>query len=402
MDFNEEIALWRYGIIASLLHPDPNGRTQNERLLELAGKTWLRPGKKPVRTCSETIRRWLYRYQAGGLRGLQEQQRVRTSSVPEKLQKELIRLKLENPCWSLALLLDSLFKTGVWNGEKPSRSALYRFSEKSGLMKKPPAPSARAFEFSAFGQLWIADFLHGPRVYVGTKKRKTYLHGIIDDASRYLVGGQFHLAENSESLVKDLKESIERFGIPRRFYTDNGAAFKTRHLKVIAGRLGFELPHSPPYRPQGRGKIERFFKTVRERFFPCCKASTLEELNICFSLWLSDEYHKRPHSSLGISPLEKRVSLENHTIPIPPCKQLDPLFYMSRQCRVYKTGTIRLQGLEFEVPGVVPGTRAEVNYLPWDLENVLYGPQWNRAVPLNRHNNALRFEGFKKGENQNG
>jgi transposase InsO family protein len=110
----------------------------------------------------------------------------------------------------------------------------------------------------------MADYLHGPKLFHGRKKQKTYLHVILDDSSRFIVGGGFYLTESVEPLIHDLVGAVRRFGIPQRFYTDNGAAYASRHLKLLCARNGIILVHTPPYKPQGRGKVERLFRTVRD------------------------------------------------------------------------------------------------------------------------------------------
>jgi putative transposase len=95
-----------------------------------------------------------------------------------------------------------------------------------------------------------------------------------------------------------LKQAVRRHGIPQRFYTDNGPCYASRHLKNVCGRLGMQLIHTPPYRPQGRGKLERFFRTVRDQFLAVNSAKSLEQLNIDFHKW-AEQYHQRRHSSLG-------------------------------------------------------------------------------------------------------
>jgi putative transposase len=392
MEIDTDIALWRYGLIAPLLHPDPLGRTQAERLREIAGRTYQRPDKKPVRLSSETLRRWLYRFQAGGLSALQDENRARDFSLGQDLRDRLFQLRRDQPRWSLAFLFDHLIQSRAWDGLNPSRSALYRFCHRHGLLRlKDSGETFRAFEFTLFGQLWIADFMHGPRVLDGAKKRKTYLHAIIDDATRYLVAARFHPAENTEAMVVDIRDAVRRFGIPQRFYSDNGAAFKSRHLKVIAARLAFQVPHSPPYRPQGRGKIERFFRTVRDRFLADCRAKTLADINRELEAWLAT-YHQTIHDGIGQTPLQKRLEVGVACRPLPEVTDLDPLFYQERHCMVSRTGLIRLHGREFEIQGHLPGTRVPIFFLPWEPEKAWYGLELKPARILNKHANATLFD----------
>ena len=112
---------------------------------------------------------------------------------------------------------------------------------------------SRSFEYENFGDLWVAYFLHGPKVKVGKKEKKAYLHAIIDDATRYIVQAEFHLAEDTRATISDLMQAVRRFGIPLKFYTDNGSAFRSKHLAHVAARLSLSLPHTPAGRPNGRG-----------------------------------------------------------------------------------------------------------------------------------------------------
>ncbi|OGK06219.1 MAG: hypothetical protein A2487_04780 [Candidatus Raymondbacteria bacterium RifOxyC12_full_50_8] len=161
----------------------------------------------------------------------------------------------EHPLFTVKRLLDELLQKGMWDGRKPSRTAMYRFAAAQGLNRntQEEPQSVKPFEFAHFGDLWSADFLHGPAVKEGLYERKAYLHAIIDDATRYIVAATFHLAEDTESLLGDLMMAIRRFGVPRRFYTDNGPAFRSYHLRLVAAKLRVALPHTPPYKPQGRG-----------------------------------------------------------------------------------------------------------------------------------------------------
>lgn len=257
-DKNFDMALWRYGVISPLLHRDANGLLTGELLDHAAGQRYVHPNGSHITLSSETIRKWLYRYRCSGLSGLKSQTRSDKGrhQIPENIKTALIAIREDHPRWTTARMIKELGKTGKWNGRKPSRSAIYRFVKVNNLQRDPNINSknnVRPFAFDHFGQLWVADFLHGPKLFNGNKKCKTYLHAILDDSSRYIVHGGFYLTESVEALIFDLMGSVRRFGIPQRFYTDNGAAYISRHLKTICARNGIDLVHSPPYVPQGRG-----------------------------------------------------------------------------------------------------------------------------------------------------
>jgi putative transposase len=400
-DEQMDTALWRYGVISPLLHHEANELSLGVILEEITQRRYVRPGGTDVQLSADTIRKWLYRYRQGGLPALANQHRSDKGNyqIPPGLIEKLFELRKEHPRWTLAGLLEHMVKIGQWNGTRPSRSALYRYAKAHNLKRDPHVKGtvdARAFAFDAFGQLWTADFLHGPKLREKQQKRKAYLHVIIDDCTRYVVSGAFYLAETVQTLMSELLIAVRRFGIPRRFYTDNGACYASRHLKIVCARLGTALVHTPPYRPQGRGKVERFFRTVQDQFLASNESKTLDDINQAFGKWLA-EYHQRLHHTLKCSPVEKRMKVENLCKAVPEVIDIEALFRMERRCRVYHDGTIRLFGHRFEVPGSLPGSRCTAFYVPWDLSRVYYGEDMRLARPLNRHANAYRFEHPNKG-----
>jgi hypothetical protein len=214
---------------------------------------------------------------------------------------------------------------------------------------------------------------------------------ILDDATRWGVQGGFGFSETVEVLIQDLVAAAGRFGIPQRLYVDNGPCYQSRHLKLACARAGIQLLHTPAYRPQGRGKVERFFRTVRDQFLARDTSGTLEQLNANFDQWLS-LYHRRIHSRLKCSPIEKRMSVPNVCRPVPETADVESLFRMERRCRVYGDGTIQLKKRRFEVPGETPGARVTVYYMPWDLSRIYYGKSMRPALSVDLSENARRFE----------
>ena len=118
------------------------------------------------------------------------------------------------------------------------------------------------FEADRPNELWTGDALHGPTI----GGRKTYLFAFLDDHSRAIVGHRFGFAEDTVRLAAALRPALASRGVPDGIYVDNGSAFVDAWLLRACAKLGIRLVHSTPGRPQGRGKIERFFRTVREQF----------------------------------------------------------------------------------------------------------------------------------------
>jgi putative transposase len=391
-------ALWRYGLISELLHASSDGRPLAERLKAAAARIWNHPTQGLVRLSADTLRHWLYRYRKGGLKLLEDRPRCDKgrSQVPKALAGRFATLRDQFPYATSERLLDLLIAEGAWNGQRPSRSALYRLAKGRGLTRKrgggePESGNARAFAYEAFGRMWVADFLHGPKVRIGRQMKKTYLLAILDDATRYVVYAAFGWTEGTATLIDGLSLACRRFGVPEKFYTDNGSAFRSRHLALVAARLGMHLPHTPAYRPQGRGKVERFFRTVREQCLEGLQAASLEQLQEVFAAWL-DTYHHKIHSGLGCSPLSMRLQSQTVTRTLPEVAQVDLFFGMEERRKIHKDGTLHLLGKVFDVKASRPGSVVLVRYLPWDLSVVHVGPDKIEARPVDLIKNARRHE----------
>lgn len=393
-------ALWRYGVISSFLHGASTDASLRKRLQMAASQQWVDPNGQTRPIPAETLRHWIYRYRKGGIQALADKIRrdKGVTQVGDEMIQALAKLREEFPTLTTQRLLSLLRERKVWDGRDPSRSAIYRAVQTRGLQRRGEidthtAEQARAFAYDQFGQMWTADFLHGPTVREGNKpSQKLYLLAIIDDATRFVVHAHFYTTEGLVALVHGLSEAITRFGIPERFYTDNGSAFRTLHLQTIAARLGFFLPHTPAYRPQGRGKIERFFGTLRRQFLDGATASSRQEWNLKLRAWI-DQYHHTKHDTLQATPLERRLGAPSSLRPFHGVA--DPLkkaFLLEARRKVRRDGTVLLDGATWDVPGALPGEVVDILHAPWVPEQILVGPDHKVAKPVNRIANAKRFE----------
>ena len=144
---------------------------------------------------------------------------------------------------------------------------MYRYLKNEELtVVNEEAKDKRAFEASHPNEIWQSDVMHGPRVLVEGKLKKAYLIGIIDDYSRFIIHAQFYLAETRENFLDALRQAVLSRGLPQKLYIDNGSCYKALHLEQVAAQLGVTITHSRPYTPQGRGKIERWFRYVQDSF----------------------------------------------------------------------------------------------------------------------------------------
>jgi hypothetical protein len=226
----------------------------------------------------------------------------------------------------------------------------------------------RKFEAELPNDLWQSDVMHGPRVDVDGKMRKTYLVAIIDDHSRLIVYARFYLSEKLASYLDAFESAIATRGLPRKLYVDNGPAFRSRHLEYITASLAISLIHAKPYMPEGKGKIERWFKTVRTSFLTTVKTAGLVELNEALTLWITESYHKKIHSATGQTPFQ-RFTAKMQCLRSAP-KNLKDHFRKVARRTVSKDRSITLNGRLYEAPVALIGKRVELLYHESEPEKV--------------------------------
>lgn len=210
--------------------------------------------------------------------------------------------------------------------------------------------------------------MHGPMVEIGDRQHKTYLIAVLDDHSRLLPHAEFFASERLDSWLDAFRQALLTRGMPRKLYVDNGAAFSSKHLERICASLGIALVHTPPYTPQGRGKIERFFRTVRTRFLHNFLGGTLREHNIALDHWLRIDYHQRTHSSTGETPFERFARHLEMIRPAPA--DLEDHFRKEARRRVAKDRTVSLDGRLYEAPTRLIGEYVQLLYHPGRPERV--------------------------------
>ena len=164
--------------------------------------------------------------------------------------------------------------------------------------------------------------LYGPYVQrPGGGKRQALLHAILDDASRLIPHAQFYSDRGLDTFLDCLRQAIAARGLPVRLYVDNAKVYRSPQLARIAASLGILIVHTPPYQPQGRGKIERYFRSVREQFLANLdrkQTLSLEELNDRLWAWIDNVYHGSEHSALGATPLLRWQRDIEHIRQLPP------------------------------------------------------------------------------------
>ena len=254
-------ALFRYGLIADLIHLPAGSRGLYARLREKAAADYSIPGSTRARVAPETLRHWLKAWRRGGFDALLPKGRAdqgRSRALPQALADALLSLKEEQPQLSIPQLIAAVAGS-VPDAVSPAPSTVHRLLSRAGLMDKTAdaaesGQDRRRFAFAHPGQLWMSDVMHGPSVLLPDSRirRKTYLIAFLDDATRVVPYCAFAMSENTQAFLPVFKQALLRRGIPQRLYVDNGANYRSRQLALVCARLGVALIHARPHQPQGK------------------------------------------------------------------------------------------------------------------------------------------------------
>jgi putative transposase len=397
-DQKKQIAAFRFGVICELVNGVALALGEQERLIcEKCARKWQIPFSSRTHISRSSILRWmrLYKQSGGKLTSLYPKDRSdrgHSRSLDEETSLALIELRKQLPKATVGHLIHVMQKRRLVSaGIKLAASNVYRFLHQHELMspQMTQPTDRRKFEAELPNDLWQSDVMHGPHVDCDGKKRKSYLIAILDDHSRLIAHGQFYLNERLASYLDTLEHALLKRGLPRKLYVDNGPAFRSRHLEHITASLGIALIHSKPYTPQGRGKIERFFRTVRADFVTAFSGSTLADLNEAFELWLAEVYHHRKHSATGQSPF-KRFTDNLQCLRCAP-DNLKDYFRQNARRRVAKDRTVTLNGNLFEAPVNLIGRQVQLLYHADDLKRVEilhHQKSYGFLRPVNLHVNC--------------
>jgi putative transposase len=264
----------------------------------------------------------------------------------------------ENARRSIDRICRLLERRGKVGAGALKRSAVHRLLQAHGRSRPSGAPSEsaerHAFVAEHAGDIWYGDVMQGPRVPMHGALRKASLVSLMDDASRLIAHAAFRPGETALEIEAVLKQAVLKGGLPVKLVIDNGPAYRAKTLQGICARLGIHLLYCRPYRPEGKGKLERWHRTLRDQFLSeldAARITDLSDLNARLWSWIASVYHQTPHSGLaGQSPLARyQQDLARIRTLAERAARLDALFYHRVQRKVRKDGTVSYCGARFEV-----------------------------------------------------
>ena len=368
----EKVALFRYQLIRDAADAEVTSRQRGPMVRALAGEHHG-PFGEVVHVSKDTIDRWIRLWRRGGFDALKPQGRTQGPVTDPGVLGLAETLKRENPARTAAQVRRIMIST---LGDAPSESTLLRHFRTLDIPTGKPGPVTGRFEAAHPNEIWVGDGLHGPRV----GGRKTYLFAFLDDHSRMVVAARWAYAEDTVRLAAALRPALESRGIPEAVYVDNGSAFSDASLIRICARLGIRLIHSRPYRPQGRGKIERFFQTVTSQFLTeittddagtaaaGSAVASIQELNALFTSWVEVVYNRAVHTTTSQTPLERwQAGWDSRSPRRRDPEQIAEAFRWSAHRQVTRAGTVSLHANTYQVDPLLTGTRVELVYDPFDL-----------------------------------
>ncbi len=370
------------------------GNTNVARIRHVSEQVFLDEDGQRFQFTWRTIQTWYSRYKKDGITTMKPRPRsdkgkTRKTTPEEVLEAiEQVRGSFRGP-HNVTAVYRACIEQGLLQRERIAPNTFRRVVNAHELLKPDPEVKNKrrlAFAKAHANELWQGDTMVGPYVQHGAGKVQAKLIAFIDDASRVCCHGQFYAADNTELLLEAFKSALYKRGLCECLYVDNGSNYSSLEMSQVCERIGAILCHTPVRDGAAKGKIERFFRTVREGFLTRnLDLSSLESLNRAFTAWVEDEYHQREHSSLGMKPID-RFGLDLGRIRfLPPGDVSDELFFVEHSRKVLADNTFSLKNTRFEAPRDLRNRKIQVRFdrLKFDRAIVYFkGERMGEARPV--------------------
>jgi len=328
-----------------------------------------------------TLGRWIDAYQQRGFEGLKPVGRENRMpcAIPEELIQEAVLLRREVPGRSVPQIIEILEMEGKAPPGFLKRTTLQDklqergYSARQMKLYQQGGLAARRFQRQNRGDMWHSDIKFGPFLTIDGVKKQIHLVSFLDDATRYVVHGEFYDSLD-QTIVEDcFRKAILKEGVPRRVFFDLGKQYKNKWMSRACAILGIKLLFAKPYSPESTGKIERFNRTVEsfldEVWLENCK--TLDDYNRYFKVWLAECYHTKVHGGLpkGVTP---EIAYKTSKIPlrfVSP-ETVASAFMRVETRKVDKSGCISFCSKKYEVSALLVGRTVDVAYDPNDIQTL--------------------------------
>jgi putative transposase len=373
-DERNQEALFRHSILGELLSRKLRRGQLRAALKQLAQQTYQDQKERSRRVAYKTLEQWYYKYRNRGFEALKPRPRSDrglSRVLSRDLEQLIVEMKREDVGRSARLILRELELAGRIRHGEVSVSVVQRLLRGRGL-SGPPLELEHAaryrWEASMCGELWQADAMHGPMLMNPATGRiqRAIIFGLIDDRSRLIPYLEAGFGETEQRFLTVLYNAMARRGIVRRLLLDNHASFSGFDLRLLCARLSIHLVHSRPGDAPAKGKIERFWRTLRVQLVERLdleRVPNIDELNLRLWTYVESEYHNQPHSSLsGRTPLEVWQSDTDQIRWVDDHAQLEQAFYGEAERWVRNDSTIQWRGIFYEVPPYLRRQNVRLRY----------------------------------------
>lgn len=405
------IALWRVSVLGPLVSARLEHGEVRALCEQAAARTHQLPDGRFIEISWRTIETWYYAYKRSGFEALLPETRSdrgTSRAIAAELADLILRAKREKPRRSVRRIIRMLERAKVVARGELSRSTVHRLLARHDVSSRPDREEAgerRSWICEHAGDLFVGDVMHGPIVIAPDRRlRKAYLISEIDSATRFVPHSVWKLSESAVAHEEALREVLQKYGRPRGYYVDRGAAYKARSLLDICGELGIDVTHTQPRDAAAKGVIEKWHRTWRDEVGDELPKEPLPlaELQSKHWAWLAVEYHRRKHDTTGRAPLEHWLAEVHELRPLPANKNLSDVFLHRVRRHVRKDGTVRFGGRLLEVSPELAGKWVELRFDPHErapLPRVFVDARFRcDTVPLDRIKNASRARRRVRGE----
>lgn len=367
-DDSNGMGMFRFGVISPLL--SESDEPLLARFERIAAEVRALPNGTLRQFSPATIEDWYYDYKNYGMHGLINPARSDKGriSVSEDIIAAIAEFLKARPKMKGTNIMQRLDERGLRPEGKPSDSTIHRYLRRvRPLFKEEQGKERKAFETPFAGYLYQTDIMYGPHVMVrqpnGRYHRKqTYLIAVIDDYSRLICHGEFFITQTLMDYLKVLEQSILKRGIPERIYCDNGKVFLSDQVKRIGAEIGTRIIHTKVRDAAAKGKIERWFETVRSQFLENHEEiNSLNELNSALFRYIGT-YNQREHSGIGCTPMEKWLRSPRSPRILSDSFATGDIFWLETTRMVKKDGTFSLNARRYETNYTFAGRKVTIRY----------------------------------------
>lgn len=368
----EEIATHRVQLLAPLLAGGLDAAQARQIKNSICQQTGI---------SERTLRRYLSHYRADGFGGLKPKgkgQRRSEDSIPSNILEQAILLRRQVPGRSIAQIIQILEWEELVQPGQIKRSTLQEklaergYSARHMRMYAETGIAARRFQKKYRNQLWHSDIKYGPYLPIGKDgaKKQVYLVSFIDDATRYVLHGQFYPMLDQIIVQDCFRRAIHKYGAPEAVYFDNGSQYRTKWMTRACAKMGIRLLFARPYSPEATGKVERFNRVVDGFLAEAAleKPQSLDRLNEMFWVWLEECYQNKPHTGLEgkLSP-DTAYRSDKKALKFLDTEAIASAFLHCEERKVDKSGCISFEGRKYEAGLSFIGCKVSVIYDPADI-----------------------------------